>query len=141
MAVFVIITSVVLTSNAQEIGVRFGGVKGDGGAAIDAIFGQRQVNRLHADLGFYRGGMGIDALWDFINRPLGHEAFNWYLGFGPSTYIGNVIWLGFSGELGLEYRFYNAPIAIGLDWRPTLWLVENTPLSSDSFGFNVRFVF
>lgn len=131
----------VLSSNAQEIGVRFGGTNGAGGAAIDAVFSAGQFSRIHADLGFYRGGVGIDALWDFIYKPLNGEAFNWYLGVGPSTYLGDSFWLGISGEIGLEYRFSSVPIAIGADWRPTLWVVEETRFGADSFGLNVRFVF
>lgn len=131
----------VLSSNAQEIGVRFGGTNGAGGAAIDAVFSAGQFSRIHADLGFYRGGVGIDALWDFLYKPLNGEAFNWYLGAGPSTYLGDSFWLGISGEIGLEYRFSSVPIAIGADWRPTLWVVEETRFGADSFGLNVRFVF
>lgn len=131
----------VLSSNAQEIGVRFGGTNGAGGAAIDAVFSAGQFSRIHADLGFYRGGVGIDALWDFIYKPLNGEAFNWYLGVGPSTYLGDSFWLGISGEIGLEYRFSSVPIAIGADWRPTLWVVEETRFGADSFGLNVRFIF
>jgi hypothetical protein len=131
----------ILASNAQELGVRFGGTNGAGGAAVDAIFGLGQFSRVHADLGFYNGGVGIDALWDFVYRPLSGEAFNWYLGAGPTTYIGDDFWLGLSGEIGLEYRFQGVPIAIGADWRPTLWIVEETKFGADSFGLNVRYVF
>lgn len=130
-----------ISSGAQEIGVRFGGTSGAYGAAIDGVFSAGQFSRIHADLGFYRGDMAVDALWDFIYRPLNGEAFNWYLGAGPSAYIGDSFWLGFSGEIGLEYRFSEVPIAIGADWRPTLWIVEDTHFGADSFGLNVRFVF
>ena len=139
-AVAAIVIGGVLNTNAQEIGVRFGGTNGAGGAAIDAVFSAGQFSRIHADLGFYRGGVGIDALWDFIYKPLNGEAFNWYLGAGPSTYLGDIFWLGISGEIGLEYRFSSVPIAIGADWRPTLWVVEETRFGADSFGLNVRFV-
>lgn len=128
-------------SNAQELGVRFGGTNGAGGAAIDAVFSAGEFSRIHADLGFYKGGMGIDALWDFIYRPLNGESFNWYMGAGASTYLGDEFWLGASGEIGLEYRFNGAPIAMGIDWRPTLWIVNETKFGADSFGLNVRFVF
>jgi hypothetical protein len=141
LAVAAIIIGGVLSSNAQEVGVRFGGTNGAGGAAIDAVFSAGEFSRIHADLGFYRGGVGIDALWDFIYKPLSGEAFNWYLGAGPSTYIGDDFWLGLSAEIGLEYRFSGVPIAIGADWRPTLWVVEETEFGADSFGLNVRFVF
>lgn len=138
--VIVLITGTSLALNAQEVGVRFGGTNGAGGAAIDAVFGVGS-GRIHADLGFYKDGVGIDVLWDLLYRPLSGEAFNWYLGVGPTTFIGDDFWLGISGEIGLEYRFSSVPIAIGADWRPTLWVVEETKFGADSFGLNIRFVF
>lgn len=126
-------------SNAQEVGIRFGGTNGSGGAAIDAVFGAGE-GRIHADLGFYKNGMGIDVLWDFLYKPLGDESFNWYLGVGPTTLIGNDFWLGATGEAGLEYRFNTVPLAIGIDWRPTFWIINETKFGADSFGLNVRWV-
>jgi len=140
LLVITIVAGGVLTSNAQEIGVRFGGTNGAGGAAIDGIFGAGEFSRIHADLGFYKGGVGIDALWDFIHKPIGGESFNWYLGAGLSTYIGDDFQIGASGEIGIDYYFNGAPIAIGLDWRPTLWITD-TRFGADSFGLNVRYVF
>jgi hypothetical protein len=128
-------------ANAQELGVRFGGTHGEGGVALDGVFGAGP-GRIHADLAIYHNAMGVDVLWDFIYKPLGAEAFSWYLGAGPSTYIGNdSFWLGLSGEIGLEYAFKTVPISIGADWRPTLWVIESTEFGADSFGLNVRFRF
>lgn len=141
LSVAAVLAVFALSSNAQELGIRFGGTNSQGGAAIDAVFEAGKFNRIHADLGIYRGGIGMDALWDFLYKPLGDEAFNWYLGAGPSMYIGDAFWLGISGEIGLEYRFTGAPIALGLDWRPTFWLVEETRFGAGSFGLNVRYVF
>jgi hypothetical protein len=138
MAVIALATYV--SAYAQEVGVRFGGTNGAGGVALDGVFGTGP-GRIHADLGFYHGGAGIDVLWDFIYKPLGGEAFNWYLGAGPTTYIGDDFWLGLSGELGLEYRFKSVPISVGADWRPTLWVIKETEFGADSFGLNVRFRF
>jgi len=140
LAVLVIVIGGALSSNAQEIGVRFGGTNGAGGVAIDGVFSAGKLSRIHADLGFYKGGVGIDALWDFLYKPLGGEAFNWYLGAGLSSYIGDDFQIGASGEAGLEYRFNQVPIAIGADWRPTLW-ITNTRFGADSFGLNIRYVF
>ena len=141
LLIAIIALATISASNAQEIGVRFGGTNGAGGAAIDAVFEAGEFSRIHADLGFYKGGIGVDALWDFIYKPLGDEAFNWYLGVGPSTFIGDDFWFGASGEIGLEYHIESAPIAIGIDWRPTLWILNETNFGADSFGLNVRFVF
>ena len=126
--------------DAQEIGIRFGGTNGAGGAAIDGVF-ESSIGRIHADLGFYDGEIGADALLDFINKPIGGEDFSWYLGAGPTTYIGDDFWLGVCGDIGLEYKFNTVPIVIGADWRPTFWIVETTDFGANSFGLNVRYRF
>ncbi|TAF74160.1 MAG: outer membrane insertion C- signal [Flavobacterium sp.] len=127
-------------ATAQEIGVRFGDVTGND-VAVDAVFSAGKFSRIHADVSFGNGGVGVEALYDFIYRPLGGESFNWYLGVGPSAFIGDDFLLGASGEIGLEYKFKGAPIALGLDWRPTLWIVEDTDFHAGGFGLNLRYVF
>lgn len=134
-------------ANAQEVGIRFGGTNGAGGAAVDAVFGTG-AGRIHANLGFYansgkndKGGVGVDVLWDFMHQQIGNEALYWYLGAGASALIGDPFLLGATGELGLEYRFNEVPLVIGFDWRPTFWLVENTSFNAGGLGLNVRYVF
>jgi len=127
-------------SNAQELGVRFGNLSA-GNVAVDGIFGTGEFSRIHADLSFGNGGVGIDALWDFLYRPLGGEAFYWYVGAGPYTFIGNDFHLGIIAEVGLEYRFNTVPIALGVDWRPYFQLIDNTHFGAEGFGLNVRWVF
>jgi hypothetical protein len=126
-------------SNAQELGVRFGDVSG-GAVAVDAVFSTGQFNRIHADISF-GNGVGIDALWDFIYRPLGDEAFNWYVGAGPYMFIGSDFELGAVGEIGLEYRFVTIPLSLGVDYRPAFELIEHTSFHAGGFGFNVRYRF
>ncbi len=137
----VAITALTFTGlNAQELGLRFGGYDG-ANVAIDGVFSAGQFSRIHADVSFWNGGMGIDALWDFIYKPLGEEAFNWYVGAGPYLGFGNSNFdLGIKGEIGLEYRF-NFPMALGIDWRPGLEIVDNTKFWGGGFGLNVRYVF
>ena len=126
-------------TNAQEIGVRFGEVTG-GNVALDAVFSTSKFSRIHADVSF-GDGVGIDVLWDLLYRPLGGEAFNWYMGFGPYAFLGSPFKLGIAAEAGLEYHFNGIPLAIGADWRPRLRLIDNTDFIWGGFGFNVRFVF
>jgi hypothetical protein len=124
-------------SQAQEVGIRFGDALG-GNYAVDGVFSLGQFSRVHADVSF-GDGVGIEALWDFFYRPLG-SGFNWYIGAGPSAYLGDPFLLGVAGEIGLEYHF-DFPIAIGFDWRPTFIIIENTDFEAGWFGLNVRFVF
>jgi len=140
LAIIAIVVTGALTSSAQEIGVRFGDVSA-GAVAIDGIFELGQFSRIHADISFGNGGIGIDALWDFLYRPLSGEAFNWYLGVGPYMEINDPFWLGVAFEGGLEYHFETIPIALGVDYRPSLSIVEETKFHWEGFGINVRYVF
>lgn len=125
-------------AQAQEIGIRFGDAFG-GHYAVDGVFGLGQFSRIHADVSFGNDGVGVEALWDFLYRPLG-SGFDWYVGAGPSLYLGDPFGLGVSGEIGLEYHF-DFPLALGLDWRPTFIILENTDFEAGWFGFNIRYVF
>jgi hypothetical protein len=124
---------------AQELGVRVGDVVGND-IAVDAIFSTGKFSRIHADLSF-GDGVGIEALWDFLYRPMGGEAFNWYAGVGVSTLIDDPFFLGASGEIGLSYTFNSVPISLSGDWRPTFYIIEDTEFHGGGFGVNVRYVF
>ena len=125
---------------SQELGARFGDALGNkSSVAVDAIFSLGKYSRIHADVSF-GNGVGVEALWDFIYRPLGDSPFNYYIGVGPSVFLGDPFILGAAGEGGLEYRFKNAPIALGIDYRPTFVIVETTGFHG-GFGFNARYVF
>lgn len=126
-------------ATAQELGIRFGDVLGNT-VAVDGLFQVGEFSRVHADLSF-GDGVGIEALYDFLYKPLGGEAFNWYVGAGPSMLIDDPFYLGFSGELGLDYHFNAVPISLSLDWRPTFWLIEKTDFRAGGFGLNVRYCF
>jgi hypothetical protein len=128
-----------LSAKGQEIGIRFGDVLGND-VAVDGIFSAGEFSRLHADVSF-GSGVGIDLLWDFQVKPLGSDGLNWYLGFGPSMLIDDPFWLGVSGEIGLEYHFKDVPIALGIDWRPIFFIIEDTEFEAGGFGFNARYVF
>ncbi|MFN9326917.1 MAG: hypothetical protein ACK6A5_16185 [Flavobacteriales bacterium] len=126
-------------STAKELGIRFGDVLGNS-VAVDGLFQVGEFSRVHADLSF-GDGVGIEALYDFLYRPLGADGFHWYVGAGPSMLIDDPFYLGFSGELGLDYHFDQVPISLSLDWRPTFWIIEKTSFRAEGFGLNVRYCF
>ncbi|WP_339874939.1 outer membrane insertion C- signal [uncultured Algoriphagus sp.] len=127
-------------ANAQELGIRFGNFSGNN-VAVDGVFELGQFSRIHADVSFGNDGVGIDALWDFLYRPIGTSDFDYYIGAGPSLFLGDPFGLSAAGEIGVEYAFPDVPIAIGFDWRPTFRIVEETDFFVDVFGLNVRYVF
>jgi hypothetical protein len=125
-------------TQAQEVGIRFGDAFG-GHYAVDAVFSTSGFSRIHADVSFGNDGVGVEALYDFYTQPLG-SGFDWYIGAGPSAFLGDPFLLGVTGEIGLEYHF-DIPLAIGADWRPTFIIIEDTDFEAGWFGFNVRYVF
>lgn len=135
-------------SNAQELGMRFGDVSA-GNVAIDAVFSTGKYNRLHGNLSF-GNGVAADLLWDFFYRPIIDDGLDWYMGVGP--YLGLIqksrlqgdetdFNLGAAFEIGIEYHFYEIPVAIGLDYRPTFEIIDYTDIHWDGFGLNLRYVF
>lgn len=134
----VLFVGFITQMNAQELGLRFGDVTG-GNFAIDAVLPIGESNRIHADIS-YGSGVGADVIWDFIIEPLDGESLYWYTGVGAYAFVGSPFGLGAVGEVGLEYRFNEVPLVIGLDWRPYLGILDNTDVGLDSFGFNLRWV-
>jgi len=132
---FMLITTI---ASAQELGVRWGDVTG-GDVAVDGVFSMGEFSRIHADISF-GNGVGVDLLWDFIYKPLGGEALNWYAGVGPYAVFDDPFTLGIVGELGLEYRF-KFPVSVSADWRPSFRIIDNTDFHAGGFGLNVRYIF
>jgi len=138
-----IVVAFAMNINAQskvtdhlELGVRLGAF-GDGGAAVDVAF-PMWGNRIHGDVGFYSDAMGVAAFYDW-SFPIA-EGFSFYPGVGADMVIGSDFVLGIGGELGFEYAF-KIPLTIGMDWRPTIRLIDGSGFGSDSFGLNIRYRF
>lgn len=125
-----------LESNAQEVGIRFGDFYGNN-VAIDGVFALGEFSRIHADVSFGGNGLGIDALWNPIYDDIPDTDLQWYAGFGPAIYLGDNFRFGAAGEVGAEYAFSDVPITIGLDFRPYLFLIEETEFRA-GFGLNIR---
>lgn len=125
-----------ITTQAQELGLRFGHLNGNN-VALDGIFSTGEFSRVHGNLSFGQNGLGLDALWNPIYDDIPDTDFKWYAGFGPSVYLSDNFRLGAAGEVGVEYAFSEIPISLGLDFRPYLFLVEVTEFRA-GFGFNAR---
>jgi len=129
-----------LSINAQELGIRFGDVLSND-VAVDGVFSLGKFSRIHANVSF-GNEFAVEALYDFLYRPLGNEdGLYWYVGAGPALVFSDPFFLGVAGEVGMEYRFGSAPIALGIDWRPTFFLIENTDFEGGFWGINARYVF
>jgi len=143
MKKLVLVVTIMVSLSAclfsQEVGIRLGQISG-GNGALDVTLNTAKYNRIHADLSF-GSGLGADVLWDLIYRPFISKQWRWYLGAGAYGKFSNPLWLGAVGEIGLEYRFRKAPLAMGFDWRPFFSIIQTTGLTAEGYGLNIRYVF
>jgi hypothetical protein len=98
-------------------------------------------------------GFDMTGLYEVHNRAFEVEHLNWYYGFGGHVGFwdgNNTPWgesgysyavIGAVGIIGLEYSFTEAPINIGLDWKPVLNIIGEQGLWGDEAALSIRFIF
>jgi hypothetical protein len=90
-------------------------------------------------------GFELTGLYEIHNQAFDVEHLKWYYGVG--AHIGT--WdnnsssynVGIDGILGIEYSFSEAPINIGLDWKPVFNVVGNNGLHADGGALSIRYIF
>jgi hypothetical protein len=127
-------------TNAQELGLRLENQNG----GLDAMV-PFEKSRLHIDVMahshlFAFEGITTDAIYDFIFKEIDNSGFFWYIGAGATAQFSSGSKLGASGEAGIEYRFADTPLVLGIDGRPTIWIVGSNNWENARFGFNIRWV-
>ena len=98
-------------------------------------------------------GFDITGLYEIHNIAFEVDRLRWY--YGGGAHIGfwngdNVTWgdagtsytvIGIDGILGIEYSFSEAPINIGIDWKPAINLVGYTGFWGDGGALSIRYIF
>ena len=126
-------------AQGQEVGLRFGEMDGNN-IGVDVVIPLKE-HRLHGTVTF-GDNVGLDVLYDFAVHPVfGSSGFNYYVGLGASLLFAGDTKFGITGELGFEYRFQTAPIALGLDYRPSIIILDKMDFVYANLGLNVRYVF
>ena len=149
----IMLLGLAFTAQSQEIaknalGLRLGDNHGFGGE----ISYQRALsknNRIEADLG-WRNSRDVDAfklvgLYQWVWNI--DQGFNWYAGVGGGVaawdynyynnnyrYDDSGTYVFAAGDIGIEYRFKEAPITLSLDARPE---VGSGYYDDDNFGFDI----
>ena len=98
-------------------------------------------------------GFDITGLYEIHNQAFDTERLNWYFGFGGHAGFWNgdytswgelgtnYIIIGIDGILGIEYNFREAPINIGLDWKPAFNITGYTGFWGDGGALSIRYIF
>ena len=137
-------TQNAFAQDGAELGLRFGGYGSSNVLSIDGTLGLSESNRLHGDLNLGDGFTSVDLLYEW-NFPIsGVDGLSFYPGVGGSLFLAdNYTGIGILGVAGLEYHFYEVPVAIGLGFRPYIGLnnPEGVRAYNSGWGLNVRYVF
>lgn len=101
------------------------------------------MNRLEADLGFFKDGFQISPTYQWVfDLSALSKGFNFYVGPGASlAFWGHGVGIGVSGQVGLDYYIPKSPIQLSLDFRPTFYLTPGTHFDAATVGFGVRYCF
>jgi hypothetical protein len=97
-------------------------------------------------------GVEITGLYEIHNQAFDVEHLNWYYGFGAHIgfWDGNKSWgtmgtsytvIGIDGILGIEYSFSEAPINIGIDWKPAFNVIGYSGFWGDGGALSIRYIF
>lgn len=147
----VLAISIVTLSTAQEyktgIGLRGGFSQG---LTIKHFLGEKAA--LEGLFTTRWGGFEITGLYEIHNTAFEVDRLKWYYGAGAHIgfWDGNRSWgtlgtaytvIGIDGILGIEYSFSEAPINIGLDWKPSINLTGYTGFWADGGALSIRYIF
>jgi len=100
-------------------------------------------------------GVEITVLYEIHNQAFNTERLKWYYGIGghvgfwngdyTNKYWGdpgkNYTVAGIDGILGLEYSFREAPINLGIDWKPAFNLIGYSGFWADGGALSIRYIF
>lgn len=126
-------------SEGFELGVRLASGDGRAFGSIDAIFTLSDINRIQADLALDNNALGLAASYQW--QSVLQNKFSWFI--GPGAYIGfyeNATPMKIEAVAGFEYHFEEIPLALGLDVRPGIFIIDGDDFESN-FGLNIRYVF
>lgn len=148
---FILITTMAIAINAQDyktgIGLRGGFSQG---LTIKHFLSEKAA--LEGLLTTRWRGFEMTGLYEVHNTAFDVDNLRWYYGGGAHIgfWDGNSTWgtigqaytiIGIDGIIGIEYSFSEAPINIGLDWKPAINLTGYSGFWGDGGALSIRYIF
>ena len=96
-------------------------------------------------------GIGLTGLYEVHGRAFKSRDFNWFIGGGGHVYVWGEknrpkfldreqrMVLGLDGILGLEAKVRGIPLAISLDWKPTINIINYSGFWGDEIALSLRY--
>jgi len=121
-------------NDGSNVGIQFKtALQGPQALQLQAAFGDNLVT--------------VGADWQY-ERPInGAEGLHWYAGVGAQVgiitldgYTGDKTFVGLRPQIGLEYKIPTIPLALHLDYKPYLGLINSSGFHGDGFTFGIKYV-
>ncbi len=101
---------------------------------------------------FRYDGFGLTGLYEVHGRAFNSRDFNWFIGGGGHVYVwgdkrpgfldrNQTTVLGLDGILGLEAYARTIPLAVSLDWKPAINIINYSSFWADEIALSVRYTF
>lgn len=125
------------------------GIRGGWGAELSYQRYVAPADRVEATIGVNRYGFSIEGMYQWLYEIPSNTTgeLKWYTGVG----VGLGDWdnddfdkgfgMGILGQVGIEYGFDQAPIALSLDYRPGLYFAPEFNFDWSGFALGLRFYF
>lgn len=118
---------------------------GDGGTLVGphVKYFFDENNAGEAAVLFGRGVTTVQGIYTY-NMPFPEvDGLKWNIGAGPAVAFGSgSAMFSILGTIGLEYVIPNAPLALGVDWRPRFYIYDSeTYFEAARFGLALRYTF
>ena len=126
--------------NAVGLGIDFG----DGATLVGPSFKHffSANNAVQAEVLFGNSYTAIQAFYLYHREIEGAAGLRWYAGVaaGAGLQKNNSSFLVRPAG-GLDYKINGAPLAFSFDWRPTIFIGDNSDFDPARFGIGFRFAF
>ena len=128
----------------KSVGLRIGT---EIGASYKQFFSPKHALEGILDLNIFHGNtmnLAVTGLYEF-HFNVDVDGLSLYV--GPGASVGAMLgdnsglYLAINGVAGIEYKLYNVPVALSLDWLPAVAIIHNAGFFPGGLGLTVRYTF
>jgi hypothetical protein len=125
--------------NAIGLGIDFGEGATLVGPSFKHFFGENNVGKFEVLFGKY---VAIQGFYEYHKMFDGAPGLQWFAGLGMGVGLdeNNSAFL-IKPTAGLDYKIDGVPLAFSFDWRPTVFIADESEFRAPRFGLGFRFAF
>lgn len=126
--------------NAIGLGIDFGDGSTLVGPSYKHFFSENNVGKFEVLFG--DGISFIQGFYEYHREIEGAAGLRWFAGVGAgAALVENNSAFMLRPEGGLDYKIDGVPLSFSFDWRPTIFIGDDSDFEPARFGLGIRFCF